>query len=116
MRRSEDGARAGNVKARCIEWNRGRDLNWHWSIRCGAEGAAEVANVTTHEDEGRWCSAGKAGDVSNSMSRNVEKKERTVTEEIEGGVLADPVGGLEIYLMKCVTSVMGVSTRHFYEG
>lgn len=63
----EDGARArvGEAVAAqsCVFWDGGWEGSvWGWSV-----GAAEVADVAAHEDEGVGGGAGEAGDVPDGV-------------------------------------------------
>lgn len=75
-----------------IEGNRGRNGAGHWGIDGWPIGAAEVADVATHEHKGVGRCAREAGNVSNGMSWDVEEVEATVPEEVMGRESAYFVG------------------------
>ena len=78
-----------------IEGDRGRDGAGHRGVDGWPVGAAEVADVATHEKEGIGRRACEAANVSDGVSWDVEEVEATVSEEVIGRESADFVIGVE---------------------
>ena len=67
----------------------GGDVFWEGNVFGGAELAAVVARVATHEDEGRGRGAREAADVPDRVARGMEQVEAAVAEIVEGWEAAD---------------------------
>ena len=94
MASGEEGARARGRET-TIEGNRGRDGTGHRGIDGRPIGAAEVADVAAHKDEGIGSRACEAGNVSDGMTWDIEEVEATVSEEIMGRESANFAVGVE---------------------
>ena len=66
----EEGAGAWSRET-LIEGDGGRNGAGHWGVGGGSVGAAEVADVAAHEDEGFGRRARESGDVSDGVAGDV---------------------------------------------
>ena len=72
MAAGEEGAGAWGRQT-SIEGDGGWDGAGHWGVGGGSVGAAEVADVAAHEDEGFGGRARESGDVSDGVAGDIAR-------------------------------------------